>query len=71
MKVDPAGTWLSALSPEMLENYPEYAEELENCKHLPFQDRRQELVLITIGGNRESLEVMLDSALLTDEELAE
>lgn len=71
VKVDPAGTWLSALSPEMLENYPEYAEELENCKHLPFQDRRQELVLITIGGNREALEAMLDSALLTDEELAQ
>lgn len=36
----------------------------------PYKDRRQELVIITIAENREEIENLLDSALLTDDEMA-
>lgn len=43
--------------------------ELLEFKDHPYQDRRQELVIITIKGNKEEIETMLDTALLTDAEI--
>jgi hypothetical protein len=48
VRVDPAGSWLSALPQEQLDMYPEYQTELLDFKDLPYKDRRQELVIITI-----------------------
>ena len=36
----------------------------------PYKDRRQELVIITVAENREEIEDLLDSAILTDNEMA-
>lgn len=51
--------------------YPEYKIELLEFKDLPYADRRQEIVIITIMDNREEIERLLDTALLTESELAE
>jgi G3E family GTPase len=69
VRVDPAGSWLSALPEEQLSMYPEYQAELLEFKDNPYQDRRQELVIITIKWNKDEIESMLDTALLTDEEM--
>ncbi|GAB0174637.1 MAG: zinc metallochaperone GTPase ZigA [Candidatus Altimarinota bacterium] len=69
VRVDPAGSWLSALPKEQLALYPEYQAELLDFKDFPYHDRRQELVIITIRGNQKEIENMLDAALLTDEEM--
>ncbi|MBP6981904.1 GTP-binding protein [Candidatus Gracilibacteria bacterium] len=69
VRVDPAGSWLSALPKEQLDLYPEYQMELLEFKDHPYQDRRQELVIITIKENKEEIETMLDTALLTDAEM--
>ena len=68
VRVDPAGRWLSSLTPDELHTFQEYEDELSTFAHLPYQDRRQELVIITIHNNREEIESLLDSALCTDEE---
>ncbi len=69
VRVDPAWSWLSALPQEQLDKYPEYQVELLAFAGNLYQDRRQELVIITIRWNQSELETMLDSTLLTDEEM--
>ncbi len=69
--MDPAGTWLSALSESELSLYPEYQAELLSFQDQPYGDRRQEIVIITIMDNRDEIEKLLDTALLTESELAE
>ncbi len=70
-KVDPAGTWLSALPQSEIDLYPEYQLELSGFSGLPYQDRRQELVIISILDNRADIEALLDTALLTPAEMLE
>jgi hypothetical protein len=69
--VDPAGHWIASLPPEEVLLYPEYQLELVTHKNLPYHDRRQELVIITIADNQQEIEELLDTALLTDTELDE
>ena len=69
MRVDPAGMWISALPEDQLNMYPEYRAELLNFEKLPYKDRRQELVIITIRKNQQEIENLLDTALLTDTEM--
>ncbi len=70
-RVDPAWKWLSAIPASELDQYPEYKIELLEYKNLPYSDRRQEIVIITIEDNQEEIESLLDSALLTESELNE
>jgi hypothetical protein len=70
-RVDPAGRWIASLPREEIELYPEYLDELSLHKDKPYKDRRQELVIITIADNQSEIEDLLDSALLTDEEMTE
>jgi G3E family GTPase len=70
-RVDPAGKWLSAIPESELDFYPEYQIELLEYKDLPYADRRQEIVIITIMDNQVEIEKILDTALLTESELAE
>ena len=70
-RVDPAGTWLSALPESELSLYPEYQAELLSFRDQPYGDRRQEIVIITIMDNRDVIESILDTALLTESELSE
>lgn len=68
-KVDPAGRWIASIPPEEAVLYPEYQLELTTYQDLLYQDRRQELVIITIAKNREEIEGLLDTTLLTDDEM--
>ncbi|MBX9809884.1 GTP-binding protein [Candidatus Gracilibacteria bacterium] len=70
-RVDPAGKWLSAIPESELDLYPEYKVELLEFKDLPYVDRRQEIVIITIMDNKDEIEKLLDGALLTETELKE
>lgn len=70
-RVDPAWKWLSAIPASELDQYPEYQIELLEYKDLPYSDRRQEIVIITIEDNQKEIESLLDNALLTESELNE
>jgi G3E family GTPase len=70
-KVDPAGRWIASLPTDEIAKYPEYQLELVTHRDNLYLDRRQELVIITIADNQEEIEALLDSALLTDEEMVE
>lgn len=70
-RVDPAWKWLSAIPESELDLYPEYKVELLEFKDLPYVDRRQEIVIITIMDNKDEIEKLLDGALLTETELKE
>jgi hypothetical protein len=67
--VDPAGRWITSLPPEEISQYPEYMYEIALHAEKPYKDRRQELVIITIADNQDEIEALLDTALLTDEEM--
>lgn len=69
-RFEPEAHWWVALPQE---EWPEDAEqraEIESAWDPIYGDRRQELVLIGIGMDREALTLRLDRCLLTDEELA-
>jgi G3E family GTPase len=70
---EPSGLWLAA-SPSPLEGElgdPELEEYIGKVWEPEFGDRRQELVFIGVEMDREALEAKLNSALLTDREMAE
>lgn len=69
-RVDPAGRWIASLPAEEIAEYPEYMHELALHREKPYRDRRQELIIITIADNQSEIETLLDSALLTDAEMA-
>lgn len=67
-----SGFWLAAQPPELwaVEDEAEREEILADW-HPEYGDRRQELVYIGIGMEKEAMIAALDSCLLTDEELAQ
>jgi len=67
--ISAAGRWLAALSQEERESFG-YCEAWESVKHNQHGDRKTEMVIIGIDYDRETLEQLLDSALVTDEEWA-
>jgi len=67
------GTWLSCVPREhwpMDMETPEQIADVMKDFEEPFGDRRQEIVIIGAEMNHEQVSISLDSALLTDEELA-
>ena len=64
------GFFWAAIPREHWPEDPEQLAEIERLSKDPYGDCRQEIVLIGANMNREALTTMLDSALLTEEELA-
>ncbi|MCH2188323.1 GTP-binding protein [Candidatus Gracilibacteria bacterium] len=71
IKIDPMGRWMGSFSREERILYsPEQNREYEKeFGDAPFGDRRNELVIIGVDMDEASITAMLDSALLTDEEM--
>lgn len=65
--ISAAGRWLAALSQEERENFG-YTEAWESVKDHQYGDRKTEMVIIGIDYDRETLEKLLDDALVTDVE---
>jgi G3E family GTPase len=63
-----AGHFWAAIHEEDRPSDPDSTAALKRVWQNPWGDRRQEIVLIGQGLEREALEAMLDEALLTDEE---
>ncbi len=70
LSLEPHAEWMAAGSREELEQDPETAEYIQDIWQEPYGDRRQEIVFIGMGLEREELTQRLDAALLTDEEFA-
>lgn len=70
-RFEPAGTWWSTIPENQWPQDKESQEWIRSYFQGPFQDRRQEIVLIGIGIDQQKLTEMFDWALLTDEELAQ
>jgi len=64
-----AGLWWSAVSKDKWPKNLEWQEEINKKLVAPHGDRRQELVLIGVKMNQDKLVKMLDSCLLTDDEM--
>ncbi|WP_255462497.1 GTP-binding protein [Granulicella sp. WH15] len=71
MQFEPSGLWLAADASLDAANDPEVSEYVGRVWEPEFGDRRQEIVLIGMGMNREALTAAMDSALLTDAEMAQ
>lgn len=75
VQVNPAGFWWAAAPPEMWpEEIPENSELLAEirCESVePYGDRRQEIVFIGIDMDRPVIESLLESCLLTEDEMKE
>lgn len=65
-----AGTWWCTAPKQFWPDEEEARLRIHANMQEPYGDRRQEIVLIGIGMDREALTTMLDAALLTDEEFA-
>jgi G3E family GTPase len=63
-----AGHFWAAINAEDRPADPDSAAALKRVWENPWGDRRQEIVIIGQGLDRDALEAMLDEALLTDEE---
>ena len=63
-----AGNFWAAIPEERRPADPDSIQALERCWENPWGDRRQEIVLIGQGLDQDTLETMLDDALLTDDE---
>jgi G3E family GTPase len=71
IRIDPAGRWYASLTSEELWFLsPEEQLEYNLYKEKPFKDQRNEIVIIGIHINESEITKLLDTALLTDEELA-
>lgn len=69
-RVGIAGQWFASVPKEMWEHYPNAQAHLERHWHEPYGDRRQEIVFIGVEMDKERLTAALDSATLSDEEMA-
>ncbi|TVS01989.1 MAG: GTP-binding protein [Phycisphaerales bacterium] len=69
-RLEPAGVWWAARPEHDRPDSPEAREWLRTVWEEPFGDRRQELVLIGVRFDHAAQRALLESCLLTDEELA-
>lgn len=70
VQISTAGRWLSSFSAnEIALMEDEIQEEWNHFKDLPFGDRRQEIVIITIKDTQQIIENRLKKCLLSDEEM--
>lgn len=70
-RFDMAGLWWAAVDQSQRPNDEEFTAYLEDIWSEPFGDRRQEIVFIGAKMNRAQIEQQLNTALLTDAEMAE
>jgi G3E family GTPase len=68
-RIEPAGRWLAATPKSDWPDDPEQVQEALDDWDPRFGDRRQELVFIGVGMDREALIAALDECALTGEEL--
>ena len=64
-----AGRWWAAVPPEQRPDDPALRERLESLWHPIYGDRRQEIVVIGVGLDKEALCRGFDACLLSEEEL--
>ena len=64
-----AGKWWDAVPKEKWPDNPEWRQGIKKYFQGDHGDRRQEIVLIGIGMDKEKLTAMLDACLLTNEEM--
>ncbi len=69
-RFEPAGTWWAATPRKYWPKFREELDEIRSYWEPPFGDRRQELVFIGSGMDRERMVSDLDACLLDDHELA-
>jgi len=69
MAMDPQARWMAAMEAVDIDD-PETLDYYQSVWQQPYGDRRQEIVFIGQGMDREALELLLNDALLTDEEFA-
>ncbi len=70
-RMEPAANWWAAVPREDWSTDPDTREWLESEWQEPYGDRRQEVVMIGVDLDEPETRALLDSCLLTDEELAE
>lgn len=69
MAMEPQARWMAAMEAVDIDD-PETLDYYQSVWQQPYGDRRQEIVFIGQGMDREALELLLNDALLTDEEFA-
>jgi len=69
MAMEPQARWMAAMEAVAIDD-PETLDYYQSVWQQPYGDRRQEIVFIGQGMDREALELLLNDALLTDEEFA-
>lgn len=69
-RIEPAGRWWAVAPPENWPDDPEAKAWIKSKWEEPFGDRRQEIVMIGVDMDESRTRTLLDSCLLTDEELA-
>ncbi|MEG9431583.1 GTP-binding protein [Terriglobus sp. ADX1] len=69
MAMEPQARWMAAMETVDIDD-PETLDYYQSVWQQPYGDRRQEIVFIGQGMDREALELLLNDALLTDEEFA-
>lgn len=69
MAMEPQARWMAAMETVDIDD-PETLSYYQSVWQQPYGDRRQEIVFIGQGMDREALELLLNDALLTDEEFA-
>jgi G3E family GTPase len=68
-RIEPVGHWLAATPKADWPDDPKHVQEVLDDWDGRFGDRRQELVFIGVGMDRDALVAALDGCLLTDDEL--
>jgi G3E family GTPase len=68
-RIEPVGHWLAATPKADWPGDPKHVQEVLDDWDGRFGDRRQELVFIGVGMDRDALVAALDGCLLTDDEL--
>jgi len=69
-RTEAGGYWWAGVPKNQWPDDDETCREIAKQWKKPWGDRRQEIVIIGIGMDREALTAMLDTCLLTDEEMA-
>ncbi|MGD1915279.1 MAG: zinc metallochaperone GTPase ZigA [Phycisphaerales bacterium] len=69
-RVEPAGRWWAGAPRERWPNDPQSVAWSDSKWEEPFGDRRQEVVIIGVKLDEQHIRAMLDTCLLTNEELA-